>query len=901
MRFLSPEWLIFVPLLIASGWYWKRMQLWKPLRVLILSVLVLILIRPEIRHLGEGLDLWLLVDRSASAEDLLQPRLPELRKVLERSKRKTDRIHFVDFADVAIVRGENDEVIFDGSTLHTRSALAVRHALSQMPANRAARILLLSDGYSTEPLNDLAERLVSQQVPLDYRLLVEDESGDVRVAGVTLPTRVQVAEPYLVTVELAGTADQAVPYTIFRDGIQGGSGTVNVLAGQGEIRFTDRLSQPGGHRYQVQIAPVIDSHPGNNIGEAWIEVVAGPRVLIISGYEPDPMAASLRRQGFDVQVVRDPRTLHDGMLSGARAVLFNNVPAHRIPSPFLKSLDFFVRVQGGGLFMAGGQFSFGSGGYFESPVDPLLPVSMDLREEHRKLSVAMAIVMDRSGSMGAGVPGGGAGTTKMDLANEGSARVIELLGTQDAVTVFAVDSTAHEILPLTTLGKEKGKLIETVRRVQSMGGGIFVYNGLKAGWEQLRNANVGQRHLILFSDAADSEQPDDYKNLVAEMVAQGTSISVIGLGTENDSDAEFLKDIAKRGNGRIFFNRNPADLPALFAQEAVAVARSAFIEDPVTVEDAGGWLELAARPMDWMPEVDGYNLSYLRPEATAACVSGDEYHGPLVAFWQRGLGRSAAVSFPLGGDSSEKVRAWSSYGDFLQTLARWLMGDDVPPGVAIKTNLDGTLLTLELLYDDRWEDRVAQSAPAIIVQQGEDKAVEEHVWERLEPGHFRSAIHLEPLQKVRGAVQIGQAVIPFGPITAGLNAEWTFDRRRIEELQEVARVSGGSERLELSTIWEAPRRTGFRDARPWFYVALLVLVLLDALVTRMGWGVPKFRWVPTPALPRAKPTRPARTRAKRPDPEEADPPVVPAEAPEDPSAEQDAEQRKSRFKRAKRR
>jgi len=595
MRFLSPEWFIFVPLLIAAGWYWKRMALWRPLRILILSVLVLILVRPEVRYLGEGLDLWVLVDRSASAEQLLQPRLPELRKVLDRSKRKSDRIQFVDFADVAMVRGENDEVVFDGNTLHTRTALAIRHALSQMPDNRSARILLLTDGYSTEPLNDLAERLVSQQVPLDYRLLVKDEAGDVRVAGVTLPTRVQVAEPFLVTVELAGDADQVVPYTIIRDGIQGGSGTENLRAGQGEIRFADRLSQPGGHRYQVQIAPVIDSHPANNIGEAWIEVVAGPRVLLISGYEPDPLADSLRRQGFDVQTVSDPRTLNDGMLSGARVVLFNNVPAYRIPSPFLKSLDFFVRIQGGGLLMAGGHFSFGSGGYFESPIDPLLPVSMDLREEHRKLSVAMAIVMDRSGSMGAGVPGGKPGTTKMDLANEGSARVIELLGSKDAVTVFAVDRTAHEIIPLTTLGQHKGELISTVRRVQSMGGGIFVYNGLKAGWGELRRANVGQRHLILFSDAADSEQPDDYKNLVAKMVKEGASISVIGLGTDQDSDAGFLKDIAARGNGRMFFNSNPADLPALFAQEAVAVARSAFIEEPVTVEDAGGWLELAAR------------------------------------------------------------------------------------------------------------------------------------------------------------------------------------------------------------------------------------------------------------------------------------------------------------------
>ncbi len=84
--------------------------------------------------------------------------------------------------------------------------------------------------------------------------------------------------------------------------------------------------------------------------------------------------------------------------------------------------------------MIGGKTSFAAGGWFGSPVEPLLPVSMELKQEHRKLAVAMAIVMDRSGSMAMTVPG----TTlqKMDLANEGAARGIELLGDNDLVTLI---------------------------------------------------------------------------------------------------------------------------------------------------------------------------------------------------------------------------------------------------------------------------------------------------------------------------------------------------------------------------------------------------------------------------------------------------------------------------------
>ena len=110
--------------------------------------------------------------------------------------------------------------------------------------------------------------------------------------------------------------------------------------------------------------------------------------------------------------------------------------------------------------------------------------------------------------------------------------------------------------------------------------------------------------------------------------------------------------------------------------------------------------------------MDGYNLSYLKPDATAAAYSGDEYAAPLVAFWQRGLGRAAAVSFPLGGEFSQRARAWPQYGDFLQTLARWLMGSDVPAGLALRPRVDGSELGLDLFYDASWEERLAADRAA---------------------------------------------------------------------------------------------------------------------------------------------------------------------------------------------
>ena len=221
--------------------------------------------------------------------------------------------------------------------------------------------------------------------------------------------------------------------------------------------------------------------------------------------------------------------------------------------------------------MAGGEQSFGSGGYFQSPIDALLPVSMELKSEHRKLSVALAIVMDRSGSMAVQV---GGGKTKMDLANSGAADAINLLGPLDQVCVFAVDSQPTRVEPLTQVGAKKKEITDRVLKIKSAGGGIYVYEALSAAWKEIRKSPAGTRHVILFSDARDSEMPGPYEKLIQTMTENGCTISVIGLGTDKDVDSALLIDIAKRGNGRIFFSDSPTDIPKIFAQETVTIVPS---------------------------------------------------------------------------------------------------------------------------------------------------------------------------------------------------------------------------------------------------------------------------------------------------------------------------------------
>ncbi|MFN7134760.1 MAG: VWA domain-containing protein, partial [Myxococcales bacterium] len=213
-----------------------------------------------------------------------------------------------------------------------------------------------------------------------------------------------------------------------------------------------------------------------------------------------------------------------------------------------------VEERGGGLLITGGPSSFGQGGYHRSPLDPLLPVSMELRPEQRRGSLAMVIAMDRSGSMAAPTADG---RTKMALAAEGAVAALQLLGPGDEAGVWVVDEKAHRIVELMPI---EDVPLGKVASITSQGGGIYVYEALEATAFEIDQSRKATRHIVLFSDAADSEEPGAYQQLLADLAKKKITVSVIGLGRQSDSDGALLEDIARRGGGRIYFTR-PAAAP----------------------------------------------------------------------------------------------------------------------------------------------------------------------------------------------------------------------------------------------------------------------------------------------------------------------------------------------------
>jgi uncharacterized membrane protein len=529
-------------------------------------------------------------------------------------------------------------------------------------------------------------------------------------------------------------------------------------------------------------------------------------------------------------------------LAGYKAVVLNNVQIAGLTYQQILDLKNFVSQEGGGLIVTGGNKSYAGGGYRKTPLEEVLPVSMEVQQKMKKVATAMSFVLDRSGSMMASV---GAGRTKMDLANEGTVAGIDLLSDFDSVSVIAVDSLAHVILKQQNL-VAKEAIQSQVLRIQSMGGGIFVYTGLVAAGEQLVTADQNNKHIVLFSDAADSEEPGDYRNLIHDYRDAGITISVIGLGTERDPDARFLRDVAERGGGNIYFADDPRSLPQLFTLDTINMTRQPFVSDEAAnwqirlasnvITKANAWQDFAATD---------YNLIYPRAEADTAILSTGEDAVPGLAFWQYGVGRCVAWAFDLNGDAA-RVPFMS---EALLDSIRWAMGAEVADNFQLRTRRIGSNATVQVELSDSEVERFEQ---AVLKLYAPDGTEEERPMRWIDRNTLEVDFGLVQSGAYRGMVDLGTTLIKMEPVGLPSSPEFLrdvppdFGERTLETLSE---VSGGNELLDVGELFVETE--GGQERQPLFPLLMtlvLILLVLDVAEQRFAQSV----WLRGKAVAMAK-------------------------------------------------
>ncbi len=440
------------------------------------------------------------------------------------------------------------------------------------------------------------------------------------------------------------------------------------------------------------------------------------------------------------------------------------------------------------------------------------------------------------------MPAGG-GRIKMDLADLGTVQVLDLLSPVDEIGVFAVDTTPHEIMPLDTVEKNRSYRNQ-ILAIGSQGGGIYIYEALVASARMIQSAKAQTKHIVLFADAADSEQSMHYEEIVDKLREAEVTISVIGLGTERDVDANLMKDIAKRGGGECYFSADPDEIPRIFAQDTFTIARSTFIDQPTPFEFTAGYSLLGASPATAAPALGGYNLCYIRPEANLAAVTTDEYKAPVVASWNAGNGRVLCYLGEADGKFSGDFAKWNQVGEFYATLARWVAGkhQPLPDELLLTQEIREGVAVVQLHLDPERKGEPFAALPRVRVLHGLPGAAptKETITLRWKNADLLEAIvPIAGQETVLNTVEItGQPAVTLPAACLPYSPEFAPDQpgRGAATLAQIATTTGGRERVEIPKIWsELPVKSRYVELAPWLLVCGAICFLLEILERRTGW------------------------------------------------------------------
>lgn len=696
LAFERPAWLLLVIPLAAPAIFlvalrslgdFSRLQLalQATLRTLVLAAIAVALAGPSWRHVTRDVSAVALVDVSDSMPPAA---LARARDAVARLRAKAGaRVRVVRFAAVAEEARADSTLAPLPAPLGAASDLALAAGLGAGLVDPAAipRLLLVSDGEATRgDLRAEAERLAARGVSLSALSLPPAETGDVAVVSLSVADDVRPRAPFPVEVRLA--ADRATRLRVRLEG-RGGAvvdepeRTVDVAAGTTSVPFVARVVDPGVATLRARlIAERPDVHPENDEGVLAVATEREPRVLVLEGgpTAAAPFAHALEAEHIAVDV-RPARALPPRpALDRYDLVVLSDVPRAALPDRGLVTLDAFVH-DGGGLLVAGGADAYGSGGWQGTRLEPLLPVLLDLPERDDEATLALALVIDRSGSMAG---------PKMDLTKEAARATVEMLPPSDLVAISVFDSQAAPIVHLQR-ASNRVRILSDIGRIQPSGG-TNILAGLREGFDELAPARARKKHMILLTDG---QSPyEGIPDLIDTAAAQHITISAIGIG--DGADQAQLRMIASRGGGRFIPTRDPADLPRIFSRETSQVSRRSIVEEPTRVSVRKRVEALAGIPLESAPPLAGYAVTRPRPRAELLLAAPNG--APLLARWQVGLGQVTAWTSDVEPRWSAAWMRWTPFAKFWAQVTRATMRRRAASHFPARATLDADRVTVSV-------------------------------------------------------------------------------------------------------------------------------------------------------------------------------------------------------------
>lgn len=820
------------------------------LRSLVIAGLAFALARPSWVTDTNKVATVVLVDVSDSISDKQLAAARTYVDDLEKTE-GSGNLQLITFAEKPLVARKHDGQPLSASvTRHagagagTDTQAAMQLAYGIYPDGYLPRMVIISDGNQTQ--GDLAVesyRAKELGVKVSWHTFDQDKTSEVRVVGVTVPDDLKVGQPYDVTAEVWSTEAQTVTLSLQQDEFPNGlepQKTVDLREGKNLIKFKSDAKHAGSTTYRLRLAKVEhDTEKQNNEAVMTAPVKGKPNVLYVEGgilREPGSagyLQRALEHENIDV-TVRGPAGIPSNPkeLEKYDLVLVSDVPAHLMGAGQMAALDNYVKVMGGGLIMAGGEDSFGSGGYERTMIENMMPVRFDSEKIKEQPDIALVLVLDRSGSMQG---------PKLEAAKESARVTAEVLSPNDYLSVVAFDSEA-QVYVRPQRASNRMRISAEISRLQS-GGGTNIYPGLKEAYDILQGINAKVKHVILMTDG---EAPSDgIEELVHDMQSSRITVSCVGV---QGADRNLLGNIADWGNGRLYMVEDIGALPKIFMKETQEAQRSQLVEDLVHARVAKKVEAIEGTNVEAAPALHGYVTT--KPKPTSETILISDLGEPLLARWRYGAGTSVAWTSDVKNRWSVDWIRWAGYPKFWAQVIRSSMRRKVYDSYDLYAKVaDGRAqVTVDAIdAGDKFVNELDTDLE--VIDPATNKVTETVPMAQTAAGRYTADFKIQKygsylLKAVhkRDGKTVAESL---GSVALSYPLEYLRTTPDLEPMKHAAQVSGGHDQAQPAQVWDPGKEkvSYTQDLWPWVLLGVVGLFLLDLYAKRVrlfGYRTIKF-------------------------------------------------------------
>lgn len=714
---------------------------------------------------------------------------------------------------------------------------ALRAAAAWTGGDCLPRYHVMSDGIET--LGDAGAEIAllrRRGVRVSSEVIAEAPPADVAVTELEIPDGVRVGEPFEVRVHLRATREVSGTLRLYQgqtlnglDGVR----KMSVPAGARIETFQSVVRVKGPVLYRAEFeVDESEQFPENNTFTRSIDVPGPPRVLLV---DRDPsqatyLARALVAQQFDVDVRRPvafPASTEE--LSGFEFVILSDVAREHVSRRAEELLEAYVRG-GGGLLYAGGEAAYGPGGWQGSKLEKMLPVRMDAEKDREIPGVAMALVIDRSGSM-TGLP--------LQMAKEACNATLSVLEGSDLIEVIAFDSRPSRYVKMQP-ARYHSRIQASVMRIQP-GGGTEIFNSLDMAYQDLAAIEARKKHIVLLTDGNASSE--GLYELATTAFAEGITITTVGLG--GGANHELLRMTAEAGGGRFHEAADPSALPRIFTRETELVSKEAAVNDWFPAVVASQPQFTAGIALGAAPYLRGFTRTQMDLPPAELILATDTGE-PLLARKRVGLGWTIAWTADLKARWAVDWLRWAQFGRFIGQLVRahQLSDDTEIRPMDVHTSGRELVATVDA-YDARERFDSSLQSNLMVTRAGNTQDEAQVVpFRRVAPGRYQARARLDELgayslKAVHSRQLPDGSREPAGVSFASVSLPYPDEYRELEPRPEMVRrwaqLGGGAFQPSMDQLFSAGKeRITERHARQNSLILVaLVLFLLDLLVRRV--------------------------------------------------------------------